>query len=152
MNMKLLATTALAASLISGIAYAQSTPDDSGQVGASTTSESNDATTDNGAMKSDNTMKSDDTKSSSMDSDSDGMEYKSDDEQSMYEDMSDQMAGFFTDDSMTSLKSDEEVKKTFQAMGADDQAGMKTACERAMSNRGSYGTVTVGLCQQIGAL
>ena len=82
----------------------------------------------------------------------DAPDYASDDEKMMYTDNKDMMAAFFTDESMTTLKSDEEVKTAFDAMGAEDQAQMKSACERAMNNRGSYGTVTAGLCQQIGAM
>ena len=61
-------------------------------------------------------------------------------------------SGFYTDDSWTTLKSDAEVASTFQAMGADDQAGVKAACEKVQADRGSHGSVTIALCQQVGAL
>lgn len=61
-------------------------------------------------------------------------------------------SAFFTDDSMTTMKSDAEVAAAFQAMGADDQAAAKSACEAVQNDRGSHGSVTIALCQQIGAL
>jgi hypothetical protein len=78
--------------------------------------------------------------------------YASDDEKMMYQENSEMLAPFFTDESMTTLKSDDEVKSAFEAMGAEDQSQMKSACERAMSKRGSYGSVTAGLCSQVGAM
>ena len=75
--------------------------------------------------------------------------YTSADEQTMYETNKDMLGGFFTDDKMTTLKTDDEVKSTFSAMDADSQAGMKSACEKAAENRGSYGTVTVALCDSV---
>jgi hypothetical protein len=61
-------------------------------------------------------------------------------------------SSFFTDDSMATMKSEAEVQAAFQAMGADDQAGAKAACEAVQNDRGSHGSVTIALCQQIGAL
>ncbi len=75
--------------------------------------------------------------------------YTSADEQAMYETNKDMMAGFFADETMTTLKTDDEVAATFSAMDAESQAGMKAACERAAENRGSYGTVTVALCDSV---
>ncbi len=75
--------------------------------------------------------------------------YKSDDEKMMYEKNAKMMRPFFTDDSMTKMKSPEDVKKTFAAMDADSQAGMKSACQTAGEKRGSYGSVTVALCSAI---
>lgn len=78
--------------------------------------------------------------------------FTSDDERMMYEQNMTSMGGFFTDESMSTLRTDDEIKGTFEAMDADSQAGMKTACERAMENRGSYGTVTTSLCQKVMAM
>ncbi|MDP3896572.1 MAG: hypothetical protein Q8Q62_07840 [Mesorhizobium sp.] len=75
--------------------------------------------------------------------------FTSADEQAMYESNREIMTGFFADETMTTLKSDEEVAATFSAMDAESQAGMKAACERAAENRGSYGTVTVALCDSV---
>lgn len=75
--------------------------------------------------------------------------FTSQEEQMMYESNRDTMAGFFTDETMTTLKSDDEVASTFSAMDAESQAGMKSACEKAAENRGSYGTVTVALCDSV---
>ena len=61
-------------------------------------------------------------------------------------------AGFFTDDSMATVKSEAEVAAAFQAMGADDRAEAKAACDAVQNDRGSHGSVTIALCQQIGAL
>lgn len=73
-------------------------------------------------------------------------------EQAMYEENRDMMTGFFTDDTFTTLRSDDEVASAFSAMDADTQAGMKSACERAAEDRGSYGTVTNALCAQVMAM
>lgn len=75
--------------------------------------------------------------------------FASDDEKMMYETNKDMMGGFFTDETMTSLKTDDELKSAFSAMDAASQAGMKSACEKAAANRGSYGTVTVALCDSV---
>lgn len=53
---------------------------------------------------------------------------------------------------MTGLRTNEEIREAFAAMDADSQAGMKQACERAAENPGSFGSVTVDLCQQVGEL
>lgn len=78
--------------------------------------------------------------------------FASDNEKMMYESNMESMSGFFTDGTMATLKPDAEVKATFEAMGAEDKAGMKSACEKAMEDRGSYGTVTTALCQQVMAM
>lgn len=75
--------------------------------------------------------------------------FASDTEKAMYESNMKSMGGFFTDGTMSTLKTDAEVKETFAAMDADSQAGMKDACNKAMEDRGSYGTVTTTLCQQV---
>lgn len=78
--------------------------------------------------------------------------YASDDERNWYSDNTEMLRGFFTDDTMGTLKSEDEVKAAFDAMGADDQAGMKTACERANENPGSFGSVTKDLCARVGLM
>lgn len=78
--------------------------------------------------------------------------FASDDERMMYEQNMTSMGGFFTDETMSTLRTEDEVRSTFSAMDAESQAGMKTACQRAMENRGSYGTVTTTLCQHVGAM
>jgi hypothetical protein len=75
--------------------------------------------------------------------------FASDDERAMYNDNRDIMSAFFTDETMATMRSEEEVKSAFAAMDRDSQAGMKDACTKAMENRGSYGTVTTSLCTQI---
>ncbi|MVA95911.1 hypothetical protein GN330_01405 [Nitratireductor sp. CAU 1489] len=81
-----------------------------------------------------------------------GPNFKSDDERVMYEENADRMGGFFTDETMTEMRPDTEVKEIFAELGKDDQAEIKAACERAMENRGSYGTITVSLCEQVDAM
>jgi hypothetical protein len=78
--------------------------------------------------------------------------FASESEKAMYEENKAAMSGFFTDDTMSTLKPDADVKATFEAMDAESQAGMKSACEKAMQDRGSYGTVTTALCQQVMAI
>lgn len=78
--------------------------------------------------------------------------FASDDERMMYEENSTAWGGFFTDDTMTGLRTNEEIRESFATMDRDSQAGIKQACERAVENPGSYGTVTVDLCQQVGEL
>lgn len=81
-----------------------------------------------------------------------GPNFKSEEEQMMYEKNADMWSGFFTDETMSEMRTEDEVAETFAAAGADNQAEIRAACERAMDNRGSYGTVTVALCEQIGQM
>lgn len=53
-------------------------------------------------------------------------------------------------DSMTMLEGD-EFTEAFGGMTDEDRASIIEACERAEEDRGSYGTVTTGLCDQVGA-
>jgi hypothetical protein len=75
--------------------------------------------------------------------------WQTDEERMMYEDNRERYAPFFNDD-WTQYRSDDEVRTAFEAMGAEDQAGVRAACERAALNPGSYGTVTNGLCGVVG--
>lgn len=117
---RFLTTTAVAVCLMSGAAFAQQAPVSPGNL---------DNATDNQVTNSTGN-------------------YASDDEKMMYEQNS-YLRDFFTDDSMQTMKSDDEVKAAFSAMGAENQAGMKAACERVDQQRGSYGSVTQALCQQV---
>ncbi|MDN2565145.1 hypothetical protein N1F89_02830 [Aquibium sp. A9E412] len=81
-----------------------------------------------------------------------GPNFMSDEERVMYEDNAEVMGGFFTDETMAELRTDEEIETAFGAMGDDDRAEVVAACDRAMQNRGSYGPVTVSLCEKVGAL
>ena len=78
--------------------------------------------------------------------------FASENEQMMYEDNMDAMGVFFTDDTMKTLKSDDEITTAFEAMDSEGQAGMKSACQKAAEDRGSYGTVTNALCDRIMAM
>ena len=78
--------------------------------------------------------------------------FASEDEQMMYEENMDAMTVFFTDDTMTTLKPEDEITTAFEAMDREGQDGIKSACQSAAENRGSYGTVTNALCDQIMAM
>jgi hypothetical protein len=75
--------------------------------------------------------------------------WQSDEERMMYENDRDLYAPFFNDD-WSAYRTDDEIRDAFAAMGADDQASMREACDRAALNPGSYGTVTNGLCGVVG--
>ena len=126
---KLLATAALSLALMGG-AYGQESPEVPANLDSSTTEGNFPQTT--GSI--------------------DRTDWTSDDERSWYEDNRDRLADFFADDTMAELRSDEEVRETFSAMGADDQDQIRAACDRIESSRGSYGNVTHTLCAQIGEI
>ncbi len=132
MKMKLLSTVALTLALAAGPALAQS--------GSSATGDASGNSNQPAVKMDDGTTSSTATNEGMTDADKKFYE-----ENKMF-------SGFWTDDSMTSVKSDAEVAAAFQAMGADDQAGAKAACEAVQNDRGSHGSVTIALCQQIGAL
>ena len=75
--------------------------------------------------------------------------FNTDAEKQMYTSNQTIMKNFFTDETYSTLKSDDEVKSAFGAMDATSQAGMKAACEKAAADRGSYGTVTNSLCDSV---
>lgn len=76
--------------------------------------------------------------------------FASDDEKAMYETNREAMSGFFTDETMATLKSEAEAKEYFAKLGLETQGQIKAACERAASNRGQYGTITATVCAQAG--
>jgi hypothetical protein len=131
MNLKLLSTAALALSLAAAPAFAQSSGTGTGA-----------GTAGGGGSP---TVETDGETTASTNSN------WTDAERTMYGE-NENWAGFFTDDTMGTVKTDAEVQAQFSAMGADDQAGMKAACERVNSDRGSYGSVTTALCAQIGEM
>jgi hypothetical protein len=138
MKLKLLTAAALALSLASApVAFAQSGGSDGGAS----------ATGDASGQSNQPAVKTDDGTTSST-ATSEGM---TDADKKFYTDNA-MFSGFYTDDSMSSMKSDAEVAATFKAAGAEDQAGMKAACEAVQNDRGSHGQITIALCQQIGAL
>ncbi|MGE0500488.1 MAG: hypothetical protein AB7I79_02400 [Rhizobiaceae bacterium] len=130
MNLKLITAAALALSFAAAPALAQ----DSGSTGDSN----------GGASPS---VEIDPNTSASTNGNADW----TDAERTMYGE-SDLWAGFYTDNSMTTLKSDAEIQAMFSTMGADDQAGIKASCDRVNQNRGSFGSVTTGLCAQVGQM
>ncbi len=75
--------------------------------------------------------------------------WQSDEERMMYENDRTLYAPFFNED-WSEFRTDDEIRTAFDAMGADDQAGVRAACDRAALNPGSYGTVTNGLCGVVG--
>jgi len=80
------------------------------------------------------------------------MTYASDAEETMWTSNSEYMGGFFTDDTMAELRSEEEVTTAYGGLTADQQAKLKADCEAAELNRGDYGEVSLTLCSQLGAL
>jgi hypothetical protein len=137
MKLKLLTATALALSLAAApVAFAQS----GGSIGSGTTGDAS-------GESNQPTVKTDQGTTSSTGT-NEGM---TDADKKFYTDNT-TMSGFFTDDSMGTMKSEAEVKAAFEAMGAEDQAGVKSACEAVQNDRGSHGPVTIALCQQIGQL
>ncbi len=122
---KTLAAATMSLSLLTGAAFAQATQDDGKTPAVSGTTQGE------GVSK---------------------MTFASDNERMMMEENMERMRAFFTDDTMTTMRSEDEVRTAFSAMGDTDRAGIKDSCDRALQDRGSYGTVTLGLCDQIGAL
>ncbi|MGQ2909784.1 MAG: hypothetical protein ACT6QU_17750 [Aliihoeflea sp.] len=80
------------------------------------------------------------------------MTYASDAEETMWTTNSEYMGGFFTDDTMAELRSEEEITTAYGGLTADQQAQLKADCEAAELNRGDYGEVSLTLCSQLGAL
>lgn len=138
MKLKLLTAAALALSLASApVAFAQSGGSDGGAS----------ATGDASGQSNQPATKTDEGTTSSTNT-NEGM---TDADKKFYSENT-TFSGFFTDDSMGTVKSEEEVAAAFKAAGAEDQAGMKAACDAVQNDRGSHGSVTIALCQQIGAL
>jgi hypothetical protein len=79
-------------------------------------------------------------------------EFASEEERMMYEENRTILQPFFTDETLSELRTEEEIREIFAAMGDTDKEAMKSACTRAEENRGSYGPVTAGLCQQVMAM
>ena len=130
--LKTLATTTMALCFVAGAAIAQTSG----------------GTTDNPAASPSESVPAD-TNSEATGS---STAFKSDAERMMYEENMAAMGGFFTDDTMTTLRSDDEIRTAWQAMDADSQASMKSACTTAVADRGSYGTPTNALCDQFSGL
>jgi len=53
---------------------------------------------------------------------------------------------FYTDPNLKTMKSEDEVKRVFEAMNADDKAKMKAACAANEQSR------FAGLCKKIGSM
>lgn len=78
-------------------------------------------------------------------------EFASEAETEMYGD-TEMWGPFFTDDTMTEARSDEEIATTFGEADEMTQGELRSACDRVQEDSGSYGQVTLGLCAQIGEL
>ncbi|APH73829.1 hypothetical protein [Aquibium oceanicum] len=77
--------------------------------------------------------------------------YASTDEQMWYQgENRARYEGFFADPDMMELRSEDEITSAFDAMGQEDRDSIIAQCERAYDLRGSYGTVTTGLCNAVG--
>ena len=133
MKLKLLATAAVALAMLSGPVIAQESP---------TTPPNVDSNAAGGANPADDIQTRSVTRG----------EYASDTEKAWYEENAAWLNGFFTDDTMSTVKSEADVKAAFSAMDADTQAGMKAACDKAAQDRGNYGSVTLSLCSAAGVM
>ena len=138
MKIRTFALTAAAALFVAGSAFAQSNGTGSGNTGK------NGANTTMGSSPG-----ADKAATSSMGSKN---MYKSDDEKMMYQKNVDMMGPFFTDKSMSKLKSKKQIKKVYMSMDTQSQESLKKSCEATKGQRGSYGTMTMTLCQDIGTM
>lgn len=80
------------------------------------------------------------------------MTYASEAEETMWTTNRDYLGGFFTDETMSEMRSEEEVTAAYGGLTADQQAQLKADCDAAELNRGNYGEVSLTLCSQLGAL
>jgi hypothetical protein len=140
MKIRTFALTAAAALLVAGSAFAQT--------GGSTGQNGPTSTMGTGPLSDKAGGSALDMKTNSI---SNGA-YKSDDERMMYQNNMDMMRPFFTDDAMTTLKSEDEIESTYQSMDSSQQARLKKTCDNAQGKRGSYGTTTNTLCTTIGMM
>jgi hypothetical protein len=141
MKIRTFALTAAAALFVAGSAFAQSNGTGSGGTG------NNGANTTVGSSP--GADKAGKAATSSMGSKN---MYKSDDEKMMYQKNVDMMGPFFTDKSMSKLKSKKQIKKVYTSMDSQSQEALKKSCEATKGQRGSYGTMTMTLCQDIGTM
>ena len=142
MKIRTFALTTAAALFVAGSAFAQSSGATSGSQGSQ-----NGPTSTMGTGASSD-MQGTGTSGMTTNSTSDSM-YKSDEEKMMYQKNADMMRPFFTDESMTKLKSEAEIKNAYEGMDSQAQAKLKTTCDNARGERGSYGTTTNTLCTTI---
>lgn len=75
--------------------------------------------------------------------------FASEKEQGMYESNREALSGFFTDDTMTTLRSEEEMNTAWTGMDATQQASLRSACQQAMDDSGSYGASTSSICTNV---
>lgn len=80
------------------------------------------------------------------------MTFTSPEEETMWTSNMEYMGGFFTDDTMAELRSEEEISTAYGGLTADQQAKLKADCSSAEQNRGSFGEVSLTLCSQLNAL
>jgi hypothetical protein len=144
MKIRTLALTTAAALFVAGSAFAQS-----GGTGSGGSTGQNGIQSPKGAAMGSDTRNGDTGMKTGSTS---GMMYKSDEEKMMYQKNADMMRPFFTDDSMSTLKSESEIKSTYEGMDSQSQASLKKTCDNTKGSRGSYGTMTVTLCDSIGMM
>jgi len=78
-----------------------------------------------------------------------GPTFASDNERMMYEQNRDSLSGFFTDDTMGTLRSEEERRAAWAAMDEGKQTAMRDVCQQAMDDSGSYGESTTTICTSV---
>ncbi len=80
------------------------------------------------------------------------MTFASEDEETMWTNNMEYMGGFFTDETMTEMRSEEEITTAYGGLTTEQQEQLKADCDAAELNRGNYGEVSLTLCSQLGAL
>jgi hypothetical protein len=143
MKIRTFALTATAALFVAGSAFAQSSG-----MGSATGSQNGATTTMGAGAASGKAGISSNLHTGSI---SGGM-YKSNDEKMLYQKNADIMGPFFTDRSMSKLKSKRQIKKVYKGMDAQSQATLTKSCDGVKGQRGSYGTMTMTLCKDIGTM
>lgn len=58
--------------------------------------------------------------------------------------------GFFTDDSMSTARSQAEMDAEWSKLSPENQAAAKDACQGVSAERGKYSAFTIDMCAKIG--
>ena len=80
-----------------------------------------------------------------------GPNFMSQEEQMMYEDNAD-FAGFFTDETLSELRSDEDIGVAYNELSEDRQDVLQRNCKKTFENRASYGAASLALCSKLQAM
>lgn len=81
------------------------------------------------------------------------MTFTSDNERMMFEERMEMMGGFFTDATMTTLRTQEEIGTAFSARTPEEQQALRDDCTNVTGDTSnSYGRSVVDLCTSVGAM